>query len=101
LFGHLQSGQSQQLLRDFPELTDQMKTVILLEDGRVFTRSTAALRIARRLDGMWPLWYGLIILPAFVRDAVYNLIATYRYRLFGRSNDCQVPSPEDKDRFID
>jgi predicted DCC family thiol-disulfide oxidoreductase YuxK len=76
-------------------------SIILFEKGERFDRSTAALRIARHLDGAWPLFYGLIILPRPIRDAVYEYVAKKRYRWFGHTDTCWLPTPEWKDRFPD
>src|SRR6476620_9106632 len=69
-------------------------SIILLENNRTYTRSTAALRIARRLSGPVKLLYGFIIVPAFIRNAVYDLIARNRYKWFGKKEQCMVPSPD-------
>ena len=100
-FGHLQSPEGQRYVREYPQLLEQMKTVVLVEHETIYTRSTAALRITKHLGGIWSLTYGLIIVPAFVRDAVYDLVSRHRYRLFGRTDQCLVPSPDIRDRFID
>lgn len=73
---------------------------LLEEDGKLYTRSTAALRVCLRLGGAWPLLYGLIIIPAPLRNMVYDLIARNRYKWFGKSAECWLPSPEWKDLFI-
>lgn len=75
-------------------------SIILVEDDRVYTHSTAALRIAKRLSGLWKLAYGFIIVPAFIRDFFYRLFARYRYRFFGRKDACMLPSPEIRARFL-
>lgn len=101
-FASLQSQRAAELLRahgrEPPE--GDPESVLLLEDGRVYERSTAALRIARRLSGGWPLFYAFLIVPRFLRDAVYSLIARYRYRWFGKSEQCRVPTPELRARFL-
>ena len=76
-------------------------SVILLEKEKVYERSGAALRIARRLGGGWPLFYGLIVLPRGLRDFIYDRIARNRYRLFGKRKRCFVPDKNIRDRFID
>lgn len=58
-------------------------SVLLIQDDKIFTKSNAVLHILKCLDGLWPLFYGFIIVPAFIRDPVYNIIARYRYRWFG------------------
>jgi predicted DCC family thiol-disulfide oxidoreductase YuxK len=75
-------------------------SVILIEDGRAYTHSTAALRIARHLGAPWSWLYVLIIVPAPVRDFFYRLFAKYRYRVFGRKDKCMLPSPEIRARFL-
>ena len=79
------------------EVTD---SVVLIENERVFTHSTAALKIARRLDGLWSWFYALIVIPKPVRDFFYKLFAKYRYRLFGRQDACMMPTPEIRQRFL-
>jgi predicted DCC family thiol-disulfide oxidoreductase YuxK len=76
------------------------ETVVLVEDGRLYTRSDAALRIARRLTFPWPLAYGLIVVPKGLRDWLYDLVARHRYRWFGRRDSCPIPSPSIRDRFL-
>jgi predicted DCC family thiol-disulfide oxidoreductase YuxK len=76
-------------------------SIVLYENGKYYTRSTAALRVARKLSGGWPLLYVFIIIPAPLRDWVYNIIARNRYNWFGRSETCWMPKPEWKERFRD
>ena len=78
-----------------------MDTILLIEEGRVYKESAAALRIAKELAGGWKLLYGLIIIPGFIRDFFYRLISRNRYLWFGRRASCMVPTPELKVRFID
>lgn len=78
-----------------------LESVLLEEDGKVYDRSTAALRIARKLSGLWPLMYIFIIVPKFIRDAVYNFIGRNRYKWFGKQESCWVPTPDLKARFLD
>lgn len=97
----LQSAKAREFWQQPHTSGEVVDSVVLIEDGRVYTRSTAALRIARRLQGLWPLCYGFIVVPRPLRDAVYDLIGKYRYRLFGKSEQCMLPSPEYRDRFLD
>ena len=99
-FASLQSPVGQELSRRFELPTSDPGTLILVEGNRHFVRSTAALRIARRLRQPWPLLYGLMIIPRSLRDAIYNLIARNRYRWFGRRDSCRVPTPETAARFL-
>jgi predicted DCC family thiol-disulfide oxidoreductase YuxK len=79
---------------------ENLQTVILLENGRIYTRSTAALRIARKLKGGWKLFYAFIVVPALIRDMGYNLIAKYRYKWWGKQDACMVPTPEIRKKFL-
>lgn len=98
-FAALQSETGSRLKEEFGLAgTD---SIILVEDGRAFAHSTAALRIARRLSGGWPVLYVLIAVPRFLRDAAYRLFAANRYRLFGRKDACMIPTPEMRRKFLD
>ncbi len=99
-FGTLQSEPAQQILKDLRLPSDDFETFLLLEQGRVFTKSTAALRILRQLSGLWPLFYLGIVIPRPLRDAIYDYVARRRYRWMGKANTCRVPSPAERDRFV-
>jgi predicted DCC family thiol-disulfide oxidoreductase YuxK len=75
-------------------------SVLLVEGDAVYSHSDAALRIARRLDGAWPVFYAFVAVPRFVRDAVYRFIARNRYRWFGRVEACRMPTPALRARFL-
>ncbi|MGM0549465.1 MAG: thiol-disulfide oxidoreductase DCC family protein [Bacteroidota bacterium] len=75
-------------------------SVILLEKGKIYNKSSAALRIVKKLKGLWPLLYLFIIIPPAIRNGVYAYIARKRMRWFGRSEVCFAPTPENKKRFI-
>ncbi len=100
-FGSLQSQKARVLLQDHPAVLSELNTVVLLEGSKLYTRSTAALRIARKLNGGWPLLYSLIIIPRPLRDIVYEFIARKRYAWFGRREACRIPTPELRSRFIE
>jgi predicted DCC family thiol-disulfide oxidoreductase YuxK len=99
-FASLQSEAGQQLLKRFGLSTSDFDTMVLVEGDRYYTRSSAGLRLSRRLKQPWPLLYGLIIIPPPIRNLVYNVIARHRYRWFGRSQECRVPTPESSQRFL-
>lgn len=100
-FAALQSETGQRLLREANLPSGQLDTVVLADaDGRIFTRSDAALEIVRRLGGGWRLLYGFKIVPRFLRDAVYNWVARNRFRWFGRREECLLPRPEWRARFV-
>lgn len=75
-------------------------TIVLIRGDRAYLRSTAALQIARRLRWPWPLLFGLMVVPRFLRDWVYNWVAANRYRWFGRSEACSVWREAPDDRFL-
>jgi predicted DCC family thiol-disulfide oxidoreductase YuxK len=76
------------------------ETVMLLEGGQLYTHSTAALRIARGLNWPWRGFSVALVLPRFLRDAIYRFVARHRYRWFGRQESCWLPTPELKARFL-
>lgn len=78
----------------------QIQSVYLIEQGKLFDKSTAVLRICRQLSGLYPLLYLYILIPRPLRDIVYDFIAKNRYKWFGRRAECRIPSPELKDRFL-
>jgi predicted DCC family thiol-disulfide oxidoreductase YuxK len=96
----LQSETGQRLLKEHGLDTLNMTSFVLIEDGHAFTESSAALRVARRLRGPWPLCYAAIALPRWLRDPVYRFIARRRYRWFGKADTCMLPSPEIRARFL-
>ena len=75
-------------------------SIVLIEDGRVYLRSAAALRVARQLSGLWPLLGVLALVPTGLRDRAYDLVARNRYRWFGRQEACRLPTPELRQRFL-
>ncbi|KIO76218.1 hypothetical protein TH53_16280 [Pedobacter lusitanus] len=99
-FAPLQSDVAQQYLGPFGLSLSELSSIILFENGRVYQRSAAALRITRHLSGGWPLLYGLMIIPGFIRDFVYNQIAKRRYSIWGREESCIVPTAELKAKFL-
>jgi predicted DCC family thiol-disulfide oxidoreductase YuxK len=100
-FASLQSDIGQKLLEQHNLPTEIISTIVLIEGGRSYTRTTAALRIARRLRGAWPMAYAAILIPAPLRNLVYSLVARNRYRWFGKAEHCMLPKPEFKQRFLD
>lgn len=100
-FATLQGETGRAVMKDLALEKGSMRTLIYLRHGKVHLRSSAALHIARDMRGLWPLAYGLIIVPHFLRDAVYDLVAHYRYRWFGRTERCMLPTPAQRARFLD
>ncbi|MHA6531180.1 thiol-disulfide oxidoreductase DCC family protein [Paenibacillus sp. BAC0078] len=100
LFAPLQSEISRELMIDNGLTPDGLSTVVLLENGVCYTESAAVLRIARRLRFPWPVAYVFMIVPRPLRDAMYRFVARNRYRWFGRDEQCLVPTPEIRRRFL-
>lgn len=99
-FAALQSDVGRRVLRAHGIPDDELSSLVLVEDDRVYLRSDAALRLARRLDRPWPLLWWLRWIPTAVRDRVYDWIATHRYRWFGKRETCAVPTAENRARFL-
>jgi predicted DCC family thiol-disulfide oxidoreductase YuxK len=99
-FTSLQSDSGQALLRKFNLPADQLYSVMLITHNQAYDRSRAALEIARRLSGLWPLMYTFIIVPPFIRNFIYDWISKNRYRWFGVRQECMMPTPEMKARFL-
>ena len=99
-FGALQSDAARALLRRASAPEPLPDSIVLLEDGRVFTKSTAALRIARGLQFPWPLASAFLAVPRPVRDWLYDAVARNRYRWFGQRDVCMMPTAELQRRFI-
>jgi predicted DCC family thiol-disulfide oxidoreductase YuxK len=99
-FASLQGNFGQEFLKKNSLPADNFNSFILLEDEKVYSRSTGALRMLKHLGGAWSILYGFIILPKFIRDGVYNWVARNRYKWFGKQDVCMIPTPELKERFL-
>ncbi len=97
-FAALQSETGSEYVEKFG--LSEIDSIILVEDDKPFTHSTAALRIARRLGGFWGLFYVFAVVPRFIRDYFYKMFARNRYRLFGRKDECMIPTPEVRQKFL-
>lgn len=100
-FASLQSDIGKQYQTKAGLSTDSIDTILLVENGKIYQKSSAALRIARRLDGLWFVLFGFIIIPTFIRNGVYDWIARNRYRWFGKQDSCWMPTPDLKVLFLD
>lgn len=98
-FAALQSELGQRLVREH-DLSSELLSSVLVERGRAYTRSTGALRAAKYLRFPWSLLSVFLLVPRFVRDAAYDWFAARRYRFFGQSDSCRVPTPELRRRFL-
>jgi predicted DCC family thiol-disulfide oxidoreductase YuxK len=100
LFASLQSEEGKKILRENDLSSDKLYSFILVENRKVYDRSTAALRVLKKFIGFWHFFYGFIIFPEFIRNAVYSFIARNRYKWFGRKNECMIPTAELKSKFL-
>jgi len=101
LFAPLQSMAGQTLLTHFNIQATQLDSMVVIDDGKVYTKSTAALILWYKLPYYWK-WFQIFwILPKSLRDGLYTIIAKNRYKWFGKKEECMVPSPEVKRRFLD
>ena len=98
-FAALQSEIGQELRAKF-DIGEDVDSIILVENEEAYMHSTAGLRVAKTLGGIWSLGYAFIIVPAFIRDWAYRVFARNRYRLFGRLDTCMLPTPEVRERFL-
>ncbi len=98
-FASIQSDVGQALLAKY-NVSENVDSVILIEHGEAYVESTAALRISRKLDGLWPICYLFILVPPFLRNIVYRLVAKNRYRLFGQKKICLLPTSSQQKRFL-
>lgn len=101
LFGSLQGNYGQEMLRKYRLPANEFNSFMLIEEEKLYTKSSGALRMLKHLGGAWALLYVFIVVPKFIRDAVYNLVARNRYKWFGKKNECWLPGPEWKARFLD
>ncbi len=99
-FAALQSESAKEILKKFSLLTDDFESFVYISDGRCYLKSSAALHVAKDLGGFWRLFYIFIIIPKFMRDFLYSLIAKTRYKIFGKRDACMVPAPDMKQRFL-
>jgi predicted DCC family thiol-disulfide oxidoreductase YuxK len=100
LFASLQSEEGKKILIENNLQGNEMKSFILFENGKVYDRSTASLKVVRKLKGWWRFLYCFIIIPKFIRDGIYQVISKNRYQWFGKKNECMSPTPELRARFL-
>jgi predicted DCC family thiol-disulfide oxidoreductase YuxK len=101
LFASLQGKHGQELLKKNDLPTDALNSFLLLEGERLYAHSTGALRVLKHLGGGWKILYGFIVLPKLLRDPIYNIIARNRYKWFGKKDQCMIPEPGLKERFLE
>ncbi|EKB49005.1 thiol-disulfide oxidoreductase DCC family protein [Cecembia lonarensis] len=98
--GALQDKHVKKMLKPYEVKEDYLDSLILIRGDKVFYKSRAALEISRKLNALWPLLYGFIIIPAFIRDPIYDWIARNRYKWFGKKETCRLPTEEEQNQFL-
>ncbi|MBM4762780.1 DCC1-like thiol-disulfide oxidoreductase family protein [Bacillus sp. B15-48] len=98
-FASLQSKIGKQIRRDY-KIPENLDSLVLIEDQSYYIKSTAALRICRKLTGIWKLFYALIFIPTPIRNRIYDIVAKNRYKWFGKKGNCELPTPEVRGRFL-
>jgi len=95
-----QSATAQSLIHKYGADAENLKTLLLIKNGKCYRRTNAAFEIAKNLTGFWFLLNVFKIVPETIRDYIYDLFARHRYRLFGKRKMCMVPDLEIRDRFL-
>jgi len=99
-FAPLQSETGQKLLQQYNLSTKEFDSFVLIDNGKVYKKSAASLRVMNKLPWYWKEAQILRIIPTVFRDAIYDFIAKNRYKWFGKKEQCMVPTPEIKSRFL-
>jgi len=100
LFAPLQGSTAQAVIP--ADVRHKLDTMVYARDGELFRRSTAIVRILRDLGGLWNFLSWLLwLIPAPLRDVGYRTVSALRYRLFGKHDACRVPTPEEREWFLD
>ncbi|XBP66569.1 thiol-disulfide oxidoreductase DCC family protein [Bacillus velezensis] len=99
-FASLQSDTARELLASEGLPTEQFDSMIFIENGRIYKKSAAVLKVSRHLRGAWRLSAVFFAVPRPLRDRAYSFIARRRYKWFGKREACMLPSPEIKNRFL-
>lgn len=97
-FASLQSEKGKALLHEYGLENIGMSSMVLIKNGQAYTKSGAALRIAKHLSGLWPVLVIFLAVPPFIRNFVYDQIAKRRHRL--AKEKCELPTPEFRARFL-
>ena len=100
-FAALQSETGQKLLAIHQLDFKHIDSIVLIKNEEAFIKSTAALNIAKELSGIWKLAYYYIVIPKFIREAIYDVVARNRYSWFGKKDQCMIPTVELRKKFLD
>ena len=91
-FASFQSEKAKEILAEHRIIEKDFSSFILIENGKLFFKSTAALKVVKKLNGPIRLLYIFILIPAFIRNIVYDVIAKNRYKWFGKTENCEIPN---------
>lgn len=100
-FASLQSDYAKEKINLESYTDNDLRSLVLIQNGKIYWKSTAALKIAKHLSGGWKIFSVFLILPRFLRDPIYDFVARHRYKWFGKRAECMVPDPSLKKRFIE
>ena len=99
-FAALQSETGKNFLMQCNLSGESIDSIVYIEGTSCFLKSSAVLHLLKSIGGAWSLLHGFIVIPKFIRDFFYDLVAKNRYRIFGRSEKCMIPSAEIIERFL-
>jgi predicted DCC family thiol-disulfide oxidoreductase YuxK len=100
-FASLQSVSGQKVLEKLNIKPDALETIIYFSNNKYYTKSTAILQILKDIGGVWQLMFVFMLVPKFIRNFIYSIIAKTRYKVFGKRNECAIPTPDLSDRFLE
>ena len=99
-FAPFQSEAGQKLLQQYKLSTEEFNSFVLVDEGKVYKKSSASLRVMNKLPWYWKEVQLFRIIPTIFRDAIYDFVAKNRYKWFGKKDQCMVPTPEIRSRFL-
>ena len=99
-FAALQSEKAREILASLHTTPEEVHSAVLIDEGKMFLKSTGVIRILSRLPN-WGWFKIFMLVPKFLRDFIYEIVAKYRYKIFGKKDSCMIPTPELKARFLE
>ncbi len=99
-FAALQSEIGKKYISKFNINPKETDSIVLIDKDTIYIKSTAALHIAKSLSGAYPILFGFIIIPSFIRNWLYDIVAKNRYKWYGKKESCMIPTPELKAKFL-
>jgi predicted DCC family thiol-disulfide oxidoreductase YuxK len=101
-YASLQSDLGRQMTEERGIDTSEIdSTILIIPDQAYYIKSDAALQISKNLSGLYPLLNVFSIIPTSIRDFFYDIVARNRYKWFGKKEECQIPTPEERSKFLD